>query len=84
MRRKLRILLLSLVLATPACTQVTADINNGTITVLTFMTSRQDVEISRAADGAVTWKTARSTADTQLAEAVLNVSKVAARTAGVQ
>ncbi len=67
-----------------SCTYVNADISNGTIDVWTFMTSRQDVVISRDENGAVTWKASRSDADSTIAQAALNVTKIAAKASGVE
>lgn len=76
--------LVIILLVLSSCTWVTADLNNGTIDVLTFMTSRQDVVISKDENGAVTWKASRSDADSTIAQAALNVTKIAAKASGVE
>jgi len=67
--------ILAILLLLTGCTAVQADMNTGQVTVVTFATSRQDIDIGRGADGSVYWKAASSDTDKALSEAVLNLSK---------
>lgn len=68
--------------STAGCTTVTADLNTGTVSVWTFLTSRQDVNIGRDADGSIRWTAKESNANADLAAALLNATSVAAKLAG--
>ena len=61
------------------CTIVSVDLNAGTAEVATFATSRQDVVITRSADGSISWATKESSADTA---ALTNLSTVIAKLVG--
>ena len=65
-----------------SCTYVSVDPVSGQAQVYTVMTSRQDVRITRSADGAISWEAGNSNADATLAKALLNTSAAAARLAG--
>jgi hypothetical protein len=74
---------LPLLLLLCGCTTVSADVQNGTVTVYTFLTSRQDVVVESLPDGTSRWVAKQSDANSSLADALLNISKVAAKGAGV-
>ena len=74
--------LLLVILLVSGCTYVNADTEKGVVQVFTFMTSRQDVIVERLPDGTSRWTAKRSDADANLAEAILNVSRVAVKAAG--
>lgn len=75
-----RIILIAVVtLLLCGCTVVSADLQTGKIDVLTFATSRQDVVIEHLADGTARWSAKQSDPDAELAEALLNLSKVVAK-----
>jgi hypothetical protein len=65
------------------CTVVTADMEAGTVTVTTFATSRQNIDIGQDADGSIHWRAASSEPDAMLPEALLTMIKVAAKVTGV-
>jgi hypothetical protein len=76
-------IILAILALCSGCTSVTADLETGKVTVITFATTRQDIDIGRSADGSVYWKAASSEPNMALANALLNMSKVAAKATGV-
>jgi len=76
-------LLLAMVALCAGCTSVSADLEAGTVSVVTFATSRQNIDIGQDADGSIHWRAANSEPDSALAEALLNISRVAVRATGV-
>ena len=46
------------------CTIVSVDLNAGTADIATLATSRQNIVITRSADGSISWATKESAADT--------------------
>lgn len=76
------IVFLGVLAALGGCTIVDVDPDTGRAHIATLMTSRQDVRITRSADGAITWEAGNSNADAVLAKALLNTSAAAARLAG--
>jgi len=70
------------VLTLSGCTAVTADINSGIVSVYTFATARQDIDIAREADGSVHWRAKSSSPDSDIAAAALNATAVAAKVVG--
>lgn len=67
-----------------ACTQVSGQLPDGTtITVTTFATSRQDVDIGRDYDGSYHWRTTNSDATSALAMSLQAATQTAAKLAGV-
>ena len=61
------------------CTIVSVDLNAGTADIATLATSRQNIVITRSADGSISWATKESAADTT---ALDNLSAVVAKLVG--
>lgn len=69
---------LALLALLSGCTSVSADLNNGQVTVITFMTARQDVVVEHLADGTSRWSAKQSDPETAFAETLLNLSRAVA------
>ena len=67
------------VLALSGCTQVSYNTQTGDASVTTFMTSRQDVVITRTTAGDVSWQAKNSDATTAIANAAAAAIDLAAK-----